>query len=117
MTVALPAFNLLYDFWTAGHTPNTSPPDVAAVPAQCYFNSRSFVDVTPGAASIWVPSIFVRIPLGIYLPVVGDICGQVIPPADYYKVRLIQYTHRGFPNEYISLLVEQCDGNGTTPRP
>jgi len=117
MAFTLPIFNLAADVWTAGHTPAADPPDVLALPTQLYLTSRGLLDITPGSVNLWVPPVFLRVPIGIYTPVRGDIAEVVPGSADFYKVRWTQSTHRGFPNEYLSVLVEQCDATGATPRP
>jgi hypothetical protein len=117
MAFTTPDFNVTFDGWTAGHTPAVDPPDTVGNPCQLYVNSRIPVDQTPGNPDLWVPIIFLRIPLLGYRPVRGDILEVRPPSADYYKARWVQNCHVGFPNEYVIAVVEQCNSAGTTPRP
>jgi len=113
----LPIFNLLTNYWTAGHTPAADPPDIVDVPSQLYVFSRLGVDQVAASPTLYTPPIMIRQPLGAYLAVVGDIAEAVPGSADYYKVRWVQVFHLGFPNQYLGVLVEQCNSAGATPRP
>lgn len=118
MAYSLPDFNLLCNRWASPHTPAADPPDDVGLSCQVYFSSRSYLDIQPGQPDLWVPPIFLRLSVAEGLgSAVGDIYGVDPGRADYYKVRWVQKTHAGFPNEYVSILVEQCDDVGTTPRP
>jgi len=117
MAFSLPVFNLNGEAWTGGHTPATDPSDALIAMCQLYMNSRIPVDIQASSPSFWTPTIFLRLPLGDYNPVVGDIIEVIVGSLDYYKVRWVQVTHLGFPNAYRTAVVEQCDAAGTTPRP
>lgn len=117
MAFFLPNFNLLLSFWDSPNTPVGGPPDHVDQPVQVYVSSRGLLDITPGNPSDWIPPIFLRVPLGSHRPTPGDIGGIQPALTDFYKVRWVQNIHMGFANEYINILVEQCDGSGTTPRP
>lgn len=117
MAFTLPNFNLLADRWVSPNTPAAGAPDFLAIPCQLYVNSRGLLDITPGDFTAWVPPIYIRLQVGAIPPVKDDIYEVIPGSADYYKVRWTQSIHKGFPNEYIVVLVEQCDAAGTTPRP
>lgn len=117
MSYRLPNFNLSTQIWQGGHTPAVDPPDLIAVSAQLYVHSKgSFGDyVFPSFQ--YVPAIFLRFPLGAYLPNAGDIVDSLTPPGDYYLVGFAQRIHVGFPNEYWMVSVLQCTSSGAVPRP
>ena len=116
MPFTLPNFNLLYDHWPAGTTPDTDPPDSTDNPCQVYVHSRADIDQTPGDNTAWQLPIYLRIPLRTVAMGVGDIVQVSYLPFDYYLVRWVQNIHMNFPNEYIVVLVEQCTSAGVTPR-
>lgn len=112
-----PNFNLLADAWTAGHTPAADPPDILSIPCQTYVASRLSTDQVAGTPTLYTPVIIIRQPTGVYSPLVGDIYEVTPGSGDFYKVRWSQVYHLGFTNQYLGVLVEQCDGTGATPRP
>ena len=117
MPYSPPDFNLTGSYWDPGHTPAVDPPDGSIV-YQLYFSSRGFADVQPGRDDLWQPTVFARISVvsyNLYGPsLVGAIFSQFDTLAHtwYYRVRWWSHVHAGFPNEYVALLVEQCDGAG-----
>jgi len=114
----LPIFNRACDVWVFPHTPLADPPDIVDYHCQVYFASRQALDVEPSLPNLWVPPVFLRFTSAegaVISP--GDIVGVDPGKGDFYKARWVQITHSGFPNEYYSVLVEQCDAAGTTPRP
>jgi hypothetical protein len=117
MAFFAPNFNLLANYWDAGHTPAVDPADLIAVPCQLYVASRGILDITPGNPGFWVPAIYFRTAHGSPPPQVGGIVGLSPGMTDFYKIRWVQNVHIGFANEYVQSLCEQCDANGTTPRP
>ena len=117
MAFTLPLFNVTFDAWTAGHTPVANVPDSTANPCQLYVNPRTPVDQIESLPGYYTPTIFLRIPLLGYRPVLADIVEVRPPSGDYYKARWVQNIHVGFPNEYVLAAVEQCDAAGATPRP
>ena len=117
MPFSLPVFNLVADFWTGGHTPAADPPDTVGVPCQLYLTSRPSTDQVASTPTLYTLPIIIRMPLGIYTPAKGDITEVAPGSADYYLVRWVQVIHLGFPNAYLTALVEQCDAAGGTPRP
>jgi hypothetical protein len=123
MALFLPKFNVLMDWWFPGNSPAMAPPDIHNVPAQLYFNSRSFADTTPSTPDVWDPATYVRISISsvnvLTPPLVGGVFGYTDANGSvwYLKVTLWWHTHLGFPNEYASLMVEQCAANGASPDP
>jgi len=116
MAFFLPNFNVLISVWNFPHTPSADPPDHVDIPCQVYFNTRGMLDITPGSFGTWDPPIFLRIPLGAFIPVRTDIAAVQPALNDCYLVRWVQNAHIGFDNEYQAALVEQCKTDGTTPR-
>jgi hypothetical protein len=116
MAFTLPTFNLMISVWNSPHTPAADPPDQVDIPCQVYAPSRGYLDITPSSFDLWVPPIYLRLPLGVYVPVKTDIAAVQPGLTDCYKVRWVQNAHIGFPNEYQMALVEQCTTAGTTPR-
>lgn len=122
MPFAVPNFNLQFDYWTPGTTPNADP-FFESFSGQLYFNSRSFADTQPGSNLLWPPAVYIRLSISQFYnlnpPVVGGICQFFDTAATpwCFLIRWWCHTHPGFSNEYISLHVDQCDGAGTTPDP
>jgi len=112
----LPVFNLRMSVWTGGHTPSADPADATDIPCQLYVLSKLATEMRPSFPDLYNPPIMIREQLGVYSPVVGDIFEVATGDADYYKARWVQVFHKGFPNAYIGVLVEQCQADGTTPR-
>lgn len=114
----LPEFNLLCNRWAFPAVPFDTAPDNTDIPVQVYVNNKFSLEITPGGPSYWVPPIQLRISMadgGIMG--VGDILGVDPGKSDYYRVRWVQRIHAGFVNEYMQVIVEQCDEFGATPRP
>lgn len=116
MAFFLPNFNLNVSFWILGHTPSADPPDEVDIPCQIYLNTRGLLDITPGGPGDWVPPIYLRIPLGVFIPSLGNIAAVQPGLTDCYKIRWVQNAHIGFANEYQIALAEQCTDAGVTPR-
>lgn len=116
MAFTKPIFNLLCDIWNVPHVPSMDPADSVDVPCQVYVHSRADIDQLQTSSDQWVPPIYIR--AATAAPIFQR--GQIILPhdfgADYYKVRWIQLVHMGFTNQYLAVLVEQCNADGTTPR-
>lgn len=123
MPYSPPNFNLSFNWWALGTTPATDfPTDL--FPGQLYVNSRQSLDVTPSSTFDPCPPIFVRaIPgaITIIAPnAVGTIVGYFNSDAAhdfYYLIRWWEMCHVGFANQYMNILVEQCDAGGLTPDP
>lgn len=116
MAYYLPAFNVPFDFWLPGNTPATNPPD-GLIKGQLYIGSKTITAVfAPNASNIriqvtdlftWGPTITNAI-FG-FTDIIGD--------QWFYKVISWEFTHLGFPNEYVTLLVYQCSPTGAVPDP
>lgn len=118
MAFTLPNFNLTLDWWVYGNLPSLGPPDIGGVPAQLYVDTRTLF-VVPKAGG--VDAIFVewmRIqnvwPFVFPPPYVGSVFGWTDPAGNqwYYLVKSWEWAHVGFPNEYLDMLVMQCDNAG-----
>lgn len=116
-----PTFNIVVDWWNLGHTPSGDPPDFYDVPAQLYLHSRGDFDQTPGTAKEWVPVIQLRMPSSWVLTTAPPWVGGYVRYKDalsnnwYYLIRWWEYCHAGFSNEYVVILLDQCDILGTCP--
>lgn len=117
MIPTIPVFNLLVNVWFTGNTPLAGPPDLLDLPAQLYINTRIGFDAQPGSRTSWFPPIWIRIASGSYTSSQGDIFEVDAGSGFYYKHRMWERIHLGFPNEYWAILVDTCTDNGTTPRP
>jgi hypothetical protein len=109
----VPVFNLLYDGWDAGNTPNASAPIFVAKQCQLYIASKGMMDIEPGELTFWVPPIYARIPIGDlteWLSLWILECPQA--SGRFYRVRWKEKMHQGFSNEYLVCIVDQCDGDG-----
>ncbi len=108
-----PVFNVLADIWYADHVPASSPPDEENQQVQFYIYSRHGLNIEPGQQELWVPPIYIRLPAAA-----NDIwvSAQIVEcPAEsgrYYRARWKDIYHLGFPNQYLVILVEQCDDEG-----
>lgn len=112
----LPNFNLTMKVWKFPNTPAITSPDLTGIACQVYFNSRGLLDTTDGSSALWVPPIFIRVPLGVYTPNRGDVILAVGPVIEYYVVTWAQVTHKGFPNAYLTVMVSQCNDDRSSPR-
>jgi len=110
---ALPQFNLLCDIWESPNVPLTGPVAFENVAVQFYVPSRGMLDIEPGQQTIWVPPIYLRFSL-------DDVAKwqtgwifyiQTLNPG-FYIARWKERVHHGFTNEYLTVLVEQCDNEG-----
>jgi len=113
MAYTVPDFNLLMDVWNSGNTPAAGDPDSENVPVQFYLYSRGSFDVQPCELELYTPPIWLRMP-------VADkavwIAGQVFEvPAEsgrYYRARFKEIMHQGFTNQYLVVVVVQCNDEG-----
>jgi len=117
MAFTTPIFNLVMDVWNNPNTPSGGLPDFTGVPVQLYVGSKGIFDVQPASQDDWVPPVYLRVPTANY----GDVkAGWIFFVNDahgggYYKARWKEFMHKGFPNEYYIIVVEQCDNAGTVP--
>jgi len=102
----LPIFNLTANIWRPPAVPPTDPS--YQYDAQLYFPSRGIFDVTPNDLTLWVPPIYLRVPMGSDVQV-GDAVEVSAGDGWFYLVRFVERTHRGFQNEYLSCVLEQTD--------
>lgn len=117
-----PNFNLSVAFWDNTNADATGPPTIPAIPGQLYVHSRNDTPVAPSAPQIYTPSVFMRIPTSamVLIGATGLVPGflswvDIVGNVWYYKIRWWEWTHAGFPNQYASLCIEQCDIAGLTP--
>jgi hypothetical protein len=108
MPYSLPNFNLKMNVWHTGLNPAVDPP-TATLQGQLYIANKQIPDVEPGVPQHWVPSIFLRIGAGTYVPVNLDIWEVPHASGAFYLHRWWDRIHKGFPNEYWAILVEQRD--------
>lgn len=116
MAYELPTFNLRFSQWLSPRTPQDGAPDIENIPGQLYIQSRFPIDMQPVIANSYIPPIIIRYMEASLDPHLDDIFVAETLPGEYYKARAYFRMHAGFPNEYMSLLVVQCDADGTTPR-
>lgn len=120
MAYTLPNFNLVADLWFFPHSPQLGGPDLILVPCQLYLPSRGAVDIDYGAGGLYFPPIYLRLDpaSGPYDPLAWIIGLPDDPPTRslYYRVHFREWTHLGFPNQYQSWILFQCNDAGT-PRP
>lgn len=120
MAYSIPNLNLVMCWWPPA-TPPITGPCTETVAAQLYYHSRTDATLDPGQTFDFTPSVFIRIKTGdIYtlgLPLVGSYFGVRDPTMTwwYWTVKHWEFTHLGFPNQYVSIQVEQCDAGGLTP--
>lgn len=112
----LPNFNTLADLWYSPHTPATTAPDLILVPCQLYMVSRGMLDIQPGFPLDWTPPIYLRLdpasaPYNVLTWIIG-LNDTVSVRSLYFRVRFKEWMHFGFPNQYPSWVVEQCDSSG-----
>jgi hypothetical protein len=62
--------------------------------------------------SSWNFPIILRIPLGVYLPLRGDIGQDQGRPGDTYVITQVMRVHEGFPNEYFAAIALPADPFG-----
>lgn len=113
MAFTIPQYNLELLVWRSGNTPFADDPDIDDQVCQLYIHNRHNQDITPGGLTSWVPPIILRIPTG-FQPIPGDIYGVGGNAITFYKHRWSHLMHWGFPNQYVSVVVEMCDDTGGT---
>lgn len=113
MSYTVPNFNLLADVWDSGHNPAANDPDEENVPCQFYLYSRGTFDVQPCELELYTPPIWLRFPKNQEAIVNASQVFEV--PAEsgrYYRARFKERMHQGFPNEYLIVVVVQCNDEG-----
>lgn len=110
----LPSFNL-EGLWVG--------PPAFEITFQLYLATRDTPDEVIGGDPAASPAIYVRlgrewaVTLAAFHPWVGRLVEYVGYDLRIYTyvIRWWEFTHAGFGNEYLTLLVEQCNADGTTP--
>jgi hypothetical protein len=122
MAYTVPTFNLTLPYWVVGHTPAANPADGTS-PAQLYVHSRADIDREVPTPFDYLPSLFIRVPVifiaTVHPPWVGMFWSYTALrfPSRYYVVRWWESCHAGFANEYLNMMVDQCNSAGLTPDP
>jgi len=109
----LPVFNLFCDVWNAGKTPASDDPDAENVPCQFYVNSRGTFDVQPCELENYTPPLWVRMrveDIGVWIA--GQIFEVASETGRYYRARFKERMHYGFSNQYLIVVVVQCNSAG-----
>lgn len=113
MAFTVPVFNILCDVWNAGKTPAADPPDTENVPCQFYVNSRGTFDVQPCELEVYTPPLWVRLPIDqIGIWEAGQIFEVASESGRYYRARFKERMHYGFSNQYLIIVVVQCNSLG-----
>lgn len=113
MAFSLPTFNLVCNIWIPHDSPGDGPASHQLIPCQLYLNSRVGADQEYGTSWAWSPSIILRLPIAEL--VAWEQAGIIEIPSgnpDYYIPRLKERMHRGFPNEYLVMYVDQANAAG-----
>jgi len=109
----VPVFNILCDVWNAGKTPAADAPDTENVPCQFYVNSRGTFDVQPCEIEVYTPPLWVRLPIDqIGVWEAGQIFEVASESGRYYRARFKERMHYGFSNQYLIVVVVQCNAAG-----
>lgn len=127
MAYRLPNFNLLCNAWACNQTPTNDPPTWEDVPCQLYVVSRPNVSVTPSYTNDyyveWNFPIVIRgprteQPFDSYANQMGAGIWEVpVGSGNYYRTLMSEVVHMGFPNEYMAVVVTQCDYDGKMVTP
>lgn len=113
MPYSIPQFNCLCDIWTSPDTPSGDAPAFENVAVQVYVPSRGMLDIEPGQQQIWVPPIYLRFSVDSEVEWrTGWIFYVQTMNPGHYIARWKERVHHGFGNEYLTVLVEQCDTDG-----
>jgi hypothetical protein len=100
----LPTFNLTSRVWRPPHEPPGEPTFIT--PSQLYIASRGLIDIQPGQDHLWQPPIYLRVPKTTFLRR-NDVVEVEEGDGYFYRVRWAEKVHRGFPNEYVTAIMEQ----------
>lgn len=113
-----PDFNVTVLFWTPPATPAGGAASGSFL-GQLFLPSRGVLDIQPSAPNFWTPPIYLRLSsvdrdtFGIGTGFIFEL--TVLTFVAHWKCRWWEFCHLGFANEYVQLLVEQCQPNGNTP--
>lgn len=113
MAFTPPDFNVLANLWFGTNTPNTGLFDFENQACQLYVTSRGPFDVDGLLPNNFSPPIYFRMPWASdsnwrETQIVECPAGSL----RYYRVRWKEYMHVGFPNQYLVIILNQCDGDG-----
>jgi len=113
MAYTPPNFNITVNVWNTGHVPDVDFPDVVDLAAQFYIYSRVSADIHPCELELYHPLTQIRLPLAaIALWVAGQIFEVPAASGRFYRAKLKDRIHLGFPNEYLVAYVVQCNELG-----
>lgn len=109
----LPIFNQVCDIWKWPNTPGDGLADYFNIPCQLYLPTKGLLDIQPGDRFFWVPPIYLRMPVAQSAAWI-DLTIVAVPALSnrYYRARWKDKAHLGFPNEYLVVVLEQCDDQG-----
>lgn len=102
----LPQFNMLMDVWNWPRTPAANLPDFEDVTCQPYYEARRWITLSNGYFNVRTPADHTK------FFDVGSILELAPGSTRFVRVDWCVVMHEGFPNEYWSLRVVLCDGNG-----
>lgn len=115
-----PDFNLTGNWYQLGNDPNVNPPDLTTN-VQLYTYSKFLPNQLEFPGPKFAAGQEVRMAIGDYVALgvmqTGSIWGiqDINAMQWYYLVLWWDACHRGFPNEYLMMIVTQCDHLGVTP--
>jgi len=113
MAYTLPVFNLTANVWNAGKNPAADDPDWEGVSCQFYIYSRHSTDIQPCELELYTPVVQVRLPIAAAGPWVDGQIWEVEAGSErYYRARWKERLHYGFVNEYLVVIVVQCNAEG-----
>jgi len=116
MSYVLPTFNLTFSAWRNATDPRYNAPIASGVPCQLYIYSRYIIDQHESDQGYYVPPVQLRMPVGAFVPLFGDVYLISRNTKMYYKAFWADRMHAGFPNEYIIVQCGQSDDTGSVPR-
>jgi hypothetical protein len=119
---SLPDFNLVVNYYLPPNVPSVDPPS-GSWTGQLYFYSREAAaeSILFGLTGAHVIPALWRFPKEILTssppPYVEAVIEHLATDLviHYWYVAGWEYTHAGFPNEYVTMYTFQCSADGTTP--
>lgn len=122
MSFSPPVFNTPAGLWFAPRMPILGPPDFTTN-IQMYVNPKIVVSPIDMVSKLFYVEQFIRMSKADYLAIGGMVVGSIWGLQDStgatwdYRVMWWDTAHLNFPNEYLEMLVAQCDGSGNVPDP
>ena len=113
MAFTPPTFNLLADLWFCGNKPADGDPDFEDQSCQLYLPSRVVLAFDRVEHNYLISGIQLRLPAEAAVNWASLNIAEV--PAEsgrYFLAQFKEYQHAGFPNQYLLVVVLQCDENG-----